>query len=84
MPAFIFQIFVKPQYKFQFWGSYTLTVAPMAANLARNAAGNKLSQAYVAEEVQDLGQVRCRPTRYPGVEVALSQVGLYETLRKTI
>ena len=29
--AFIFHILIKSQYKFQFWGSYTLTVAPMGA-----------------------------------------------------
>jgi len=27
--AFIFHISVKSEYKFQFWGSYTLVVAPM-------------------------------------------------------
>jgi len=38
--AFIFHILIKSQLKFQFWGSYTLIVAPMGVKFGTEEGGD--------------------------------------------
>jgi len=52
--ALIFHISVKSEYKFQFWGSYTLVVAPM---------GVKFGPTELGTVIEDLKHVLAPPKR---------------------
>jgi len=65
--AFIFHISVKSEYKFQFWGSYTLVVAPMGVKLGMEEGTFEVPS---TPNFTPIGAT-CRPCRAKNLKIGL-------------